>query len=355
MAVDGTILSNLLTAAIVAEGGAAKATGTIALSDQPSAGVHSAGSIQFNGQLVEDETMTIGGVAYTFKDSAGAAPEIQIGSDLPETLDNIVTVLNASAEANVLVATYSEDGTDTLNVVHDDTGDNDGAPTLATDQAGATVTATTGGSAGDSVTVNGVKFPVVANGSVQVTHLDLELGATVDATLANMETTLNASVHADVAVATYTADTDDDEIDIEYDTAGTAGNSFTLAKSGANITVPATLSGGTATGATGSLNAVGSGGGEIVATRHDDTFEDQTIAVMGVIEFLLESTANPATSNTTYVQARQQRKVLIDVLEKMSAKIATTVGTTDTRATDAARVRTAGINVFNKAVRPDGL
>lgn len=86
---------------------------------------------------------------------------------------------------------------------------------------------------GDTVTLNGV---VVTFGT------DVTIGVDVVETLSNLETYLNGSADASLAVATYSSDGVDD-LTITYDEVGTVGNSFTLAASAATVS-GATLSGG---------------------------------------------------------------------------------------------------------------
>lgn len=93
----------------------------------------------------------------------------------------------------------------------------------------------------DTVTVNGQAFTFVA--SAPTTNQVL-IGADATATAANLAAKLQTSVVVGVAAATYTFVPADDRVSIEYKTVGTGGNAFTLAKSGANITI----SGGTLTG-----------------------------------------------------------------------------------------------------------
>ena len=73
-----------------------------------------------------------------------------------------------------------------------------------------------------------------------------QIGASLDATLTALASDLNGSADAQISKCTYTANTTDDRLEIQFDTAGTTGNSFTLAASAnSNGTVSAaTLTGG---------------------------------------------------------------------------------------------------------------
>jgi hypothetical protein len=69
-----------------------------------------------------------------------------------------------------------------------------------------------------------------------------QIGAGIDATLTALASDLNASADVDVSKCTYTANTADDRLEIEFDAAGTTGNSFTLAATAnSNGTVSAAM------------------------------------------------------------------------------------------------------------------
>ena len=97
--------------------------------------------------------------------------------------------------------------------------------------------------AGSTITVNGVTFTFVTGTPA---GNEIQIGATVDDTITNTASTLNASTDPSVSAATYTADTVNDRVDIVHDTPGPGGNAFTLAADAAsNVTVSApTLTGG---------------------------------------------------------------------------------------------------------------
>ncbi len=92
----------------------------------------------------------------------------------------------------------------------------------------------------DTITINGVVFTFKASGA---TGNEVDIGVDLAATLTATAAVLNASVNGSVSVATYSAVTG--RLKVLHDTAGAAGNAFTLAKSGTNMTVTgSTLSGG---------------------------------------------------------------------------------------------------------------
>lgn len=94
-----------------------------------------------------------------------------------------------------------------------------------------------------TITINGTAFTFVASGA---SGNQINKGATLSDTLDNAVTVLNGSAVPGVATATYSK-TGTNTLSIAYDTAGIAGNAFTLAAAAtSNGTVSgATLSGGT--------------------------------------------------------------------------------------------------------------
>lgn len=123
------------------------------------------------------------------------------------------------------------DGTDTAATTAIQTGG-----TFAT----GTATFSANPAVNDTLTVNGIVYTFTA----------LNIGATLNATLATLQETLANSNSGSLNVASYTVV--GSVLTVTYKTAGTSGNSFTLAKSSTAITLSgATLTGGAGTGGTG--------------------------------------------------------------------------------------------------------
>jgi len=82
------------------------------VTDNKTAAVQGGGSIGFtvNATGALDE-ININGVVFTATTAATTATQFRIGATLDETLDNLVTTLNASTNQSVSMATYSRDGT----------------------------------------------------------------------------------------------------------------------------------------------------------------------------------------------------------------------------------------------------
>lgn len=79
------------------------------------------GTITFADNPTEDDTITINGVVFTYKASPVGDFEIDIKASLELTLDETIIVLNASTNALVALATYTNDAT-ILTITYDTTG-----------------------------------------------------------------------------------------------------------------------------------------------------------------------------------------------------------------------------------------
>lgn len=110
---------------------------------------------------------------------------------------------------------------------------------------------------GDTVTVNGIviTFKTAVVGANQVL-----IGASAAQTLVNLHTFLANSTNANLLLMTYTFDLVSNKVNITAVSVGTAGNTLTLVKSGANITLSAaTLLGGLNQSSVSYATAPGSG------------------------------------------------------------------------------------------------
>ncbi|MBX3516036.1 MAG: hypothetical protein KF815_03745 [Rhodospirillales bacterium] len=94
-----------------------------------------------------------------------------------------------------------------------------------------------------TITLNGVIWTFVTG---TPSGNQTQIGASIDATLTALASDLNGSADAEIAKCTYTANTTDDRLEIEFDADGLTGNAFTLsasANSGGTVSA-ATLTGG---------------------------------------------------------------------------------------------------------------
>ena len=200
--------------------GAVKATGTVVFSVNPSA----------------NDTVTLNGVAITFKASAPTGNQVLIGSNLTATLINLLAFLNATAEANLLVATYAVNAT-TLTITYKKFGTGGNAYTIVASVAtpsGATLAGGVNGAGqivysaqiavDDTITLGSVVFTIVASGA---TGNQINLGASLSATIDNMVTVLNASTDTTVAKATYSK-VSTTTLKVTYDDATDNGTTFLI-------------------------------------------------------------------------------------------------------------------------------
>lgn len=116
------------------------------------------------------------------------------------------------------------------------------ATTGAGTQATGTIHLSGQPSAADTVTVDGTVVTFVASGP---TGNQVLIGSSTQITAANLWAFLNSSVDVNIVKATYVLNSSTNTVTASYYQVGTDGNSFTLAKSGANIAISAsTLTGG---------------------------------------------------------------------------------------------------------------
>lgn len=114
------------------------------------------------------------------------------------------------------------------------------ATTGAGVEASGNITFTGQPSANDTVTVDGTAVTFVASGA---TGSEVLIGSSEQQSATNLWAFLSNSTDVNISKATYSIS--GDVITVSSTQVGTAGNSFTLAKSSSNITVTANLSGGT--------------------------------------------------------------------------------------------------------------
>jgi hypothetical protein len=162
-------------------------------------------------------------------------------------LNGIATLISAALTTASLAATCVWTG-ESFKIISNSTG--------AGAAAAGSLTLNGQPSAGDSFTVNGTAVTFVASSPV---GNQVVIGASTAATLANLLTFLQQSLVTNISAAVYAQGTGN-VITVTDKTAGTAGNSFTLAKSGTNLAVSAsTLTGGSQPSTVGYATAPASG------------------------------------------------------------------------------------------------
>lgn len=139
----------------------------------------------------------------------------------------------------------------------------------------------------ETIAVNGVTFTFVAGASGAT---DVHIGDTKEETALELVNVLNASASGSVNVATYSVAYGGTVVTVTYDTAGTTGNSFTLANSSGTAAVTrsaATLLGGQAYGNGQLINA-------------DSDFND---ASQDLMRYVVASGAGPTSVYVTDYRA----------------------------------------------------
>lgn len=118
------------------------------------AGLQATGTLTVATQPSINDTIAINGVTFTFVASSASATQITIGADETETAANMVTILNASANASINIATYTS-ALGVVTIAFDTYGTDGNAYTLA-DSSGGDVTRSAATLAGGSNTVGGI-------------------------------------------------------------------------------------------------------------------------------------------------------------------------------------------------------
>lgn len=172
-----------------------------------------------------------------------------------------------------------------------------------------TITFTAVPAVDDTLTVDGVAFTFkdASSGPTEITR-----GASASAAATNTASILNASADTDVAAATYAAS--GDVVSVIHDTAGSAGTSFTLAKSSGGVE----LSGGT-------LSLTPAGATNVPDDRLGSDWEKSTYSLIPVVQALITLGNDPTADRTI---AYQQRVLLKDMLRVLADELPTTVDAT---------------------------
>lgn len=111
-------------------------------------GSKASGKIVFTGNLVAGDTVTINGVVFTCVASGATGAQFDVDSTLALSLASLNTVLNASVNPLVSIATYTVTDTDTaITASFDDYGTSQNSVVLASTHSTVVVTQPSGGRA----------------------------------------------------------------------------------------------------------------------------------------------------------------------------------------------------------------
>lgn len=92
------------------------------------------GTIRFDIIPDNDDTVTFNGTAITFKTSGATGNEVDIAGTIAETIDDLITLLEASVDAEIVKFTYARSG-DTLYITAASAGAAGNALTIAASNA----------------------------------------------------------------------------------------------------------------------------------------------------------------------------------------------------------------------------
>jgi hypothetical protein len=114
--------------------------------DPATTAVAATGSIAFAANPSPGDTITLNGTVWTFVSGTASGDETEIQASLEDTLDQLVTDLNASADAEIAKCTYARPtGAETLVITFDTAGPIGNAFTLAASVAVGSAATLTGG------------------------------------------------------------------------------------------------------------------------------------------------------------------------------------------------------------------
>lgn len=224
-------------------GAGARAVGSITLDTNPAYGVQASGTITLSGQPDPGDSVTINGTAVTFVSGTPSGNQVKIGLSTAATALALQAFLEASADVNLAAMTYNTIGliTTVTARAYGVAGNSYGLAKSGANIAVSGSGTLAGGVAADTLTVNGTAITFVPSSP---SGNQVVVGPTATATAANLQAFLAASVDTNIVQATYS--TSGTLTTVTAADAGTAGNSFTLAKSSSHISISgANLSGGT--------------------------------------------------------------------------------------------------------------
>jgi hypothetical protein len=222
------------------------------------------GAIDFSANPSPGDTISLNGVVWTFVSAITGPDQTLIAGALSDTLTALIAGLSGSVDPGLNVANYSLDPTSSnLIIIYQTAGTAGNSYALGTTSSVAMVSGPnlTGGSgsgsmgsaasgtltfsvnptSGENIILNGVTWTFVPSGA---SGNETNIQGSLAATLTQLAADLNASLNAEIALATYAATAT--VLEITYATVGAAGNAYTL-NGGTSGAVPSgtSLQGGT--------------------------------------------------------------------------------------------------------------
>ena len=217
---------------------AKKASDSAYLISDASAGTAATGNATLDTLPANGDTLTLNGVSFTFKTVPTGSTDIPIGATVNATVDSAVTLLNASTDPLISVATYSNGGSGVLLVTYDEIqyGSNGNAYTLA--------------KVSTHITLSGSALSGGLDGDTSVLIANVEPWRASQRGYLLINPGLTTSEYREITSAEYHPAT---------------GDSITLAVSGTGLTASgATLSGGSTSLPSSGTVTVSSASGDVV-------------------------------------------------------------------------------------------
>lgn len=148
-------------------------------------GAAASGAVTFTGQPVAGNTITINGTVWTFVASGATGTQVNIGPTLGDTIDNLATALEASADVNTEALTFQAypqspgglaegSGANQLVYAAEAVGTAGNALVVSTNVPGATVTAMSGGTAAATAISDGYWLSSALSGELAKVSLGLQ-------------------------------------------------------------------------------------------------------------------------------------------------------------------------------------
>jgi hypothetical protein len=122
---------------------------------------NASGSITWNVNMVNSETITLNGTVVTFVTGSPSGNQVQIGVNLAATLTALVTFLNSSVDTNIFQCTYTQGLGTTLNIFYKTAGFAGNSFTIAASSAATSGSTLTG--AGESYGITPSQFVAINN------------------------------------------------------------------------------------------------------------------------------------------------------------------------------------------------
>jgi len=160
---------------------------TVGKFSNSASGLAATGNVTFTGQPAAAQTITLNGTTWTFVASGATGNQVNIGSTLGDTVQNLATALSASADVNTKALQYwayppspagrlEGSAANQLNYAATTVGTAGNAISVSTNVTGATVSGTNGALAGGSAAATAIVGGYFLNSAKGGDLVQLSLG-----------------------------------------------------------------------------------------------------------------------------------------------------------------------------------